>query len=94
MAVSALLRQIDNTRNRARFYSVLIGYNLFGEPVIIREWGRIGTRGRQRTDVYDCTSDAVTAYNRLIRSKQKKGYHLIDNHLTRRSTASQGDQNL
>ena len=40
------LHRIDPDRNMARFYSMSVQPNLFGEWTLLREWGRIGKAGR------------------------------------------------
>jgi hypothetical protein len=40
------LRRIDPDRNMARFYSMSVQPNLFGEWLLFRVWGRIGSPGR------------------------------------------------
>jgi predicted DNA-binding WGR domain protein len=46
MRDSMHLRRIDPDRNMARFYSMSVQPNLFGEWALLREWGRIGSAGR------------------------------------------------
>src|SRR4051795_12059649 len=45
-----VLRRVEPERNMARFYALMIERDLFGHVVLVRHWGRIGTRGRERTD--------------------------------------------
>ncbi len=40
------LHRIDAARNMARFYRLDIQPNLFGGVSLMKEWGRIGSRGR------------------------------------------------
>lgn len=40
------LVRCDPSQNIARFYRLELCQTLFGEAVLIRRWGRIGTNGR------------------------------------------------
>ncbi len=68
------LRRIDPTQNMRRFYMLAIQPTLFGGASVIRNWGRIGTNGQSMTETYDCEEDAVSASNRVERSKRRRGY--------------------
>ena len=41
-------QSIDPKQNRYRFYNVGIGSDLWGNVLLIKHWGRIGTRGRRQ----------------------------------------------
>ena len=47
---------------------------LFGDWGLVREWGRIGSPGRVRTDWYDNVADAKDARFLLYMQKAKRGY--------------------
>lgn len=57
-----------------RFYSISIESTLFGTPAVIREWGRLGSPGRRRLDLYDAWHEAVRARDGLIKAKLRRGY--------------------
>ncbi|CAH2409140.1 hypothetical protein MES5069_760036 [Mesorhizobium escarrei] len=42
--------------------------------MLIRRWGRIGTRGRMVQDSFDEEREAVRLFLELLRSKRKRGY--------------------
>jgi predicted DNA-binding WGR domain protein len=46
MSCLADLQAIDPARNIARAYSIEFGQDLFGEWILRRHWGRIGTQGQ------------------------------------------------
>jgi predicted DNA-binding WGR domain protein len=46
MSCLADLQAIDPARNIARAYTIQFGQDLFGEWVVRRHWGRIGTQGQ------------------------------------------------
>lgn len=46
MSCLADLQAIDPSRNIARAYTIEFGQDLFGEWILRRHWGRIGTLGQ------------------------------------------------
>jgi predicted DNA-binding WGR domain protein len=60
-----LLTRIDPARNMARFYALSIAPTLFGEWLLVKEWGRIGQTGTVR---------AAEALARQISVKRRRGY--------------------
>ncbi len=68
------LRRIDPGRNVARFYRLTITPTLFGTMSIVRNWGRIGTFGRTRTDLFDESGEAEEALAALERIRWRRGY--------------------
>ncbi|WP_265517416.1 WGR domain-containing protein [Nitratireductor luteus] len=71
-----LLFRIDASRNMARFYCLSIESSLFGDAALVRQWGRIGTRGRALVNLYRSQTEARAAFDRLLAAKQKRGYRL------------------
>jgi predicted DNA-binding WGR domain protein len=69
------LTRRDPTKNMARFYRMLIVPTLFGEWVLLREWGRIGSSGTVRGDLFPNAGAALLALQALVRAKKKRGYH-------------------
>ncbi|NTF52720.1 WGR domain-containing protein [Agrobacterium rhizogenes] len=67
-------QRIDPSRNMARFYEISLEPTLFGETSLVRIWGRLGTRGQQRIDVFSSEKRAVEAFLELLRQKRAKGY--------------------
>lgn len=68
------LRRVDPARNMARYYSLSVCRNLFGEWELVREWGRIGRGGQVRSAAYDTEAGAAAALNRQQRVKERRGY--------------------
>ena len=64
--------------NRHRFYLLRTLPTLFGDCVLLREWGRIGSPGRVRRDRHRTEGDAINALTRLARQKHRRGYALQD----------------
>lgn len=57
-----------------RFYGLSLQPTLFGEMSVMRSWGRIGTLGRQKVDIFATNDDAAKALSRLLAAKIKRGY--------------------
>ncbi len=68
------LTRVRPDRNEARFYRLEIWPDLFGRTLLVRQWGRIGTSGRQRLDPHPDAGTALDALARLARSKRRRGY--------------------
>ena len=60
--------------NARRYYGLDVQSDLFGQIVLVRSWGRIGTRGVIKIEPYETVHAAELARFRLFRSKVKKGY--------------------
>ncbi len=58
----------------ARFYALSLDVSLFGEALLIRRWGRIGTRGRERADAFPSPEAAFSALQSLAARKVRRGY--------------------
>lgn len=71
---SLRLRRIDLARNMRRYYRMEIMSNLFGEASLIREWGRIGSRGQVLIETHPDEGQAINALMKLARAKRRKGY--------------------
>ncbi len=68
------LERVDAARNMARFYRLSVAPTLFGDVALVREWGRIGTLGRRRLDLYADEHSARNALAILCEAKLKRGY--------------------
>ena len=77
------LRRIDPSQNMRRFYSLSIQPTLFGGASLVRDWGRIGTRGQSMIETFDTPAEAGDAMTRLERQKRRRGY--LDPHASRGS---------
>jgi len=58
----------------ARFYGLAIQPTLFGGASLLRNWGRIGTKGRAMMETFDEDLRAGEAFARLERRKRRRGY--------------------
>jgi len=68
------LYRIDTSQNMSRYYTLSVQPNLFGGFSLLRNWGRIGTGGQIRVDFFEDEEAAVSASDRLMGSKLKRGY--------------------
>ena len=71
---SVVLDRIRPAQNRRRFYAASVTADLFGNILLFRNWGRIGTAGRVRFDLCSGTTEAKTAFDELARTKHRRGY--------------------
>lgn len=77
MAYSVHLVRCDSSRNMARFYRLELRLTLFGEMVLIRRWGRIGTEGRRQECFLADTSDGMRSLQEWCQKKQRRGYRAV-----------------
>lgn len=74
--MQSYLEKRDPTKNLARFYSLKVLPNLFGEWALQREWGRIGQAGQVRSLYFPSQEDATRALLKLETAKRRRGYWL------------------
>ena len=55
------LCRVDPARNMSRFYRLDVQPDLFGGVLLMKEWGRIGARGRIMAERYDSAAPALAA---------------------------------
>lgn len=70
------LYRIDSSRNMARYYLLSIQPDLFGGFSLLRNWGRIGSGGQMRIDLFDDAKSVRKACDRLLQIKLKRGYYV------------------
>ena len=70
------IERVDPEANMYRFYRLRLMPDLFGGVSLLREWGRIGTQGRHRIELFDDAGRAADAMAVLYAAKQKRGYQL------------------
>jgi predicted DNA-binding WGR domain protein len=58
----------------ARFYSLMIERDLFGTVRLVRNWGRIGTKGQELVEIFDSEEVAGQALEALAGAKRRRGY--------------------
>jgi predicted DNA-binding WGR domain protein len=57
-----------------RFYAMHLAPTLFGEWGLITEWGRIGSPGTVREQLFQTEGSAHAALTKRLRIKTKRGY--------------------
>jgi predicted DNA-binding WGR domain protein len=71
---ATLLYPIDPAKRMHRFYRVDVQPDLFGQWCLMREWGRIGRRGRTSSAPFSALADAEAALHKQCRAKERRGY--------------------
>ncbi|MBY4593547.1 WGR domain-containing protein [Rhizobium redzepovicii] len=71
------IERIDPSKNMARFYALSIEPNPFGGTSLVRSWGRIGSRGQQKINIFDSEAKAVDLLLTLLRRKRSRGYRVL-----------------
>jgi predicted DNA-binding WGR domain protein len=74
------LRRIDDARNVRRFYQLDVQPDLFGGALLVKEWGRIGSRGRIVDESYR-EALATDAMQKHADRKRRRGYYRARAHL-------------
>lgn len=74
--MQSYLKKHDTAKNQARFYSMVLLPNLFGEWTLYREWGRIGQGGKVRVEWFSNEDEAKSALTTLETAKRRRGYWL------------------
>ncbi len=69
-----VLHRRDPEQGVARFYSLMIERDLFGRVVLVRNWGRIGTNGRELVEEFACEIEAGQALEAVAQAKRRRGY--------------------
>ncbi|WP_117196088.1 WGR domain-containing protein [Rhizobium terrae] len=67
-------QRVDPARNMARYYVLAIEPTLFGEAAVVRRWGRIGSRGEEKSEVFATEREAAIHFLAMLRRKRQKGY--------------------
>ena len=57
-----------------RFYMLMIELDLFGNVRLVRNWGVVGTNGREKVEEYRSMHEAGTALEAAAREQRKRGY--------------------
>ena len=74
--MNCYLTCIDHKLNRFRFYSMSVQYGLFGNFYLIRQWGRIGTRGRSMTQELNTMEEVEEQVEVILKLRKRHGYTL------------------
>jgi predicted DNA-binding WGR domain protein len=69
-----VLERREPAANMARFYVLSIEETLFGDTALVREWGRLGTTGRRRLELFEARAQASEALESWLGRKLRRGY--------------------
>lgn len=69
-----VLERREPSANMARFYVLSLEETLFDDVALVREWGRLGTSGRRRLDLFEARAQASEALETWLSRKQRRGY--------------------
>jgi predicted DNA-binding WGR domain protein len=69
-----MLHRIGPEQGIRRFYSLMIERNLFGTVRLVRNWGRIGTKGQELVEIHEDEVAAGQALETLAQVKRRRGY--------------------
>ena len=69
-----VLYRIDPEQGIRRFYSLMIERDLFGTIRLVKNWGRIGTSGREKAEEFASEDEAGKALETLAQAKRRQGY--------------------
>lgn len=75
------LKKTNPDTNENKYYTLLIQQDLFGKWSLVRQWGRLGTKGQTKIDTFDSYEDALAALESLEKEKCRRGYSLRANSL-------------
>jgi len=71
-----VLERREPDLNMARYYVLSIEPSLFGDPTLVREWGRVGHNGRRIIEIHENDRDAAQALDTWLERKLQRGYRL------------------
>jgi predicted DNA-binding WGR domain protein len=69
-----VLHRRDPEQGIARFYSLMIERDLFGTIRLVRNWGRIGTKGQEKSEIHADEIAAGQALETLAQLKRRRAY--------------------
>jgi predicted DNA-binding WGR domain protein len=72
--IPIIIRRRDPEQRMARYYMVAIQYDLWAGPVLLREWGRIGSPGRIMIEDRPDAPPPELAARHLLAVKLRRGY--------------------
>jgi predicted DNA-binding WGR domain protein len=69
-----VLHRNDPEQGIRRFHSLMIERDLFGTVRLVECWGRIGSKGQEKAEVYPTEREAGEALEAIARAKRWSGY--------------------
>jgi predicted DNA-binding WGR domain protein len=74
---AVIMKRVDQAQNMARFYEIDVQPTLFGDYVVQRHWGRIGTAGQFKTFWHSSEDQADQMANNVAHVKMRRGYRPV-----------------
>ena len=72
-----LMLRNDPIKHSSRFYRVEISANLFQEFSVLREWGNVGSKGRQMIRLFPDLLTASKAADKIREVNFRRGYQKV-----------------
>jgi predicted DNA-binding WGR domain protein len=69
-----VLHRSDPEQGIRRVYSLMIERDLFGTVRLVRNWGRIGTKGQELVEIHADELAAGQALEVIAQAKRRRGY--------------------
>jgi predicted DNA-binding WGR domain protein len=69
-----VLYRRDPEQGRARFFSLMIERDLFGTIRLVRNWGFVGSKGREQVEIFSDEAEAAQALETRATAQRQKGY--------------------
>ena len=73
-------RSVDPRENRYRYYRVVEGRTLFGQPCLHFTWGRIGESACHRTEHFEDVSLLECRQREVLAERRRNGYVVFSTH--------------
>lgn len=71
---SLSLHQTNPEQGVWRLYALHVERDLFGVVRLVRNWGKIGSNGQEKVQVFNSEDEAREALETIARAKRKRGY--------------------
>jgi predicted DNA-binding WGR domain protein len=71
-----VLERREHAVNAARYYVLSVELTLFAQASLVREWGRIGSRGRRIVQLHGAPQLPVEALDKWLARKKRRKYCL------------------
>jgi predicted DNA-binding WGR domain protein len=68
------LTRCDPSQHMHRFYVLRLGLTLFGEWLLVAEWGGLGSPGRVKEEAFASQAQAQAGLSRRLSVKIRRGY--------------------
>jgi predicted DNA-binding WGR domain protein len=61
-----------------RWYYLASTQSVWGDPTLVRQWGRIGHHGgRKRADIFDDEAERTKAWRQVCAARRRHGYSVV-----------------